>query len=301
MSPRSLLQTVFCLCACLSATFVARADTDLQAGVAPLRPGIPTLFVAGDSTAAKSPQPEQQGWAEPFAQYFDPARMNVANRARGGRSSRTFITEGHWQALLQELRKGDVVLLQFGHNDAGALNEEPPGSTRPLRARGTIPGIGEETQAIDNVVTGKHEVVHSFGWYLRQMIADVRARQATPIVVTLTLRNEWNDGRIQCGSGDYRIWDQQVARAAGVAFVDLSRILADRYQQLGSAEALQRFFLPDNIHTTPEGAAFNAAAVVAGLKQAAPDLFNASLSEQGRNVQPDHTSAAASSCAPLLD
>ena len=71
--------------------------------------------------------------------FFDPAKLVVVNAARGGRSSRTFVTEGHWEKMLAEVRAGDFVIIQFGHNDSGALNQEPPGSTRPLRARGTFP------------------------------------------------------------------------------------------------------------------------------------------------------------------
>jgi lysophospholipase L1-like esterase len=265
---------------------------------APSDAALPTLFVAGDSTAAPGPVPEQQGWAEPFATYFDTTKINVANRARGGRSSRTFITEGHWDRLLGELKPGDFVLLQFGHNDAGALNEEPPGSTRPLRARGTIPGIGAETQQIDNVLTHQHEVVHSFGWYLRKMITDVRRKGATPIVVSLTERDVWNDGRIECGSGNYRLWDAQVARAESVAFVDLSRILADRYQALGP-EGVKRFFTVDHLHTNPAGADFNAAAVVAGLKALRRRPFAHFLSLQGRAVAPDKGRRRNSVCARI--
>jgi hypothetical protein len=149
---------------------------------------MPTLFIAGDSTAAKGKGESQQGWAEPFADYFDKAKINIANRARGGRSSRTFITEGLWEQIVTDLKAGDIVLIQFGHNDGGALNDEPP---PPLRARGSIPGLGEETKEIDNVITKKHEVVHTFGWYLRKMIAETKAKGATPIVLSLTIRNVW--------------------------------------------------------------------------------------------------------------
>jgi adenosylcobyric acid synthase len=69
--------------------------------------------------------------------------------------------------MLADVKLGDVVLIQFGHNDAGAINQEPPGSRRPLRARASLPGLGEEQQEIDNVVTKKHEVVHTFSWYQR--------------------------------------------------------------------------------------------------------------------------------------
>lgn len=242
----------------------------------------PTIFIAGDSTAAKSSDPQQQGWAEPFASFFDTGGVvAIANRSRGGRSSRTFITEGHWDALLAEIKPGDLVLIQFGHNDAGALNEEPPGSTKPLRARGTIPGIGEESQEIDNVITGKHEVVHTFGWYIRKMIADVRAKQATPLLLSLTLRNAWTNGRIDLPASEYREWIKQLARAQDVAFVDVSSLIADRYQRLGE-KTVGEFFPKDAVHTNSTGAEVNAASVVAGLKQLPGQPFNRFMSEKGR-------------------
>jgi lysophospholipase L1-like esterase len=255
-------------------------------GGAPVNPALPTLFIAGDSTAAPGPRPEQQGWAEPLASYFDLTKITVANRARGGRSSRTFITEGHWEKMLAQVKRGDYVLIQFGHNDSGALNEEPPGSTRPLRARGTIRGTGPEVIEVDNVLTKKHEVVHTFGWYLRQMISDTRAKGATPVLLSLTARDVWKDGRVECGSGDYRELDAEVAAAEHVQFIDLSRILADQYQTKGP-DVVQTFFTIDHLHTNPLGADFNAHAVVSGLKTLKGDPFKAWLSPKGRAVAPD--------------
>ena len=165
-----ILTSVICCLAVHAQTPAAPAPasdlaTNPPATILPLNPALPTVFVAGDSTAAKNNGNPIQGWGVPFADYFDPAKVNIANRARGGRSSRTFITEGLWDQLLAEVKAGDCVLIQFGTNDGGAVNAEPPGSTRPLRARGSLPGLGEETQEIDNVLTKKHEVVHTFGWY----------------------------------------------------------------------------------------------------------------------------------------
>jgi lysophospholipase L1-like esterase len=258
----------------------------------------PALFVAGDSTAAPSPKEGQEGWGTPFGAYFDPSKIDVINAARGGRSSRTFITEGHWERLVANIRPGDFVLIQFGHNDAGALNEEPPGSTRPLRARGTIPGIGEETQAIDNVITGRHEIVHSFGWYLRKMIVDVRERGATPILLSLTLRNRWSDGHVECGPGDYRHWIAQVAHSAGVQFIDLSRILADRYQALGM-EAVNGFFTLDEVHTNDSGAQLTAATVVGALQRLQGQPFASVLSANGRAVRVEHEVSTTSVCEAI--
>jgi lysophospholipase L1-like esterase len=253
---------------------------------AKLNPALPTIFIASDSTAAKSPTPDHQGWGVPFASFFDPAKINIANRARGGRSSRTFITEGIWDKLLADVKPGDFVLIQFGHNDAGALNEEPPGSNRPLRARGTIPGLGEETQEIDNVLTKKHEVVHTFGWYIRKMIADVRARHATPIVLSPTVRDIWENGRVERGPGEYRRWLRETAQAAGVQFVDLTRIVADDYQQLGP-DKLKALFGPDHTHTNTAGAEFNAERVVAGLKGLHPPPLKDVFSVKGEAVTSD--------------
>ncbi len=246
----------------------------------------PTVFIAGDSTAAKGNGETQQGWGVAFADYFDPAKIAVENRARGGRSSRTFITEGLWDTLLADVKAGDFVLIQFGHNDGGAINEEPPGSTRPLRARGSLPGIGEETQEIDNVLTQRRESVHTFGWYLRKMIADTQAKGATPIVLSPTVRNMWRDGNVERGPGEYRAWSRAVAEAAGVAFVDLTRIVADRYQALGEAKVAE-FFPQDHTHTNPAGAEGNAAAVVAGLKGLRGGPWEKLLSAKGAAVETD--------------
>jgi lysophospholipase L1-like esterase len=265
------------------------------------RGGSPTrLFIAGDSTAATytSTDKNQQGWGAALQPYFDARKLLVVNAARGGRSSRTFITEGHWDRMLAEVRAGDFVVIQFGHNDAGALNQEPPGSTRPLRARGTIPGIGGESEEIDNVVTGKHETVHSFGWYLRKMIADTRARGATPLLMTLTRTNQWSDGRIHCPSDTYRLWDWQVARREQAAFVDLSRIIADRYQREGP-EAVTAQFINDTVHTNVTGADRNAADAVAGLRALRELPFRRMLSARGRTVPPDRGPGAGSVCPPL--
>ena len=248
-------------------------------------PALPSLFVAGDSTAAKLPG-ELVGWGDPLPDYFDLTKINVVNLARGGRSSRTFITEGLWDQLLAKVKAGDYVLIQFGHNDGGAINEEPPGSTRPLRARASLPGLGEETQEIENAVTKKHEVVHTFGWYVRKMIADVKAKGATPIVLSLTIRDFWKDGHIERASGNFRQWAREIASTAGVEFIDLSRLIADEYQHRGEA-AVKVLFSQDHTHTVAAGADLNASLVVAGLKGIRHGQFGQYLSAKGQAVAAD--------------
>jgi len=276
----------------------------LSACAAAPRPGgtPPKLFVAGDSTAAfYAPNPKnQQGWAAVLQPLFDPKDLEIVNLARGGRSSRTFITEGDWDGLLAQVGSGDFVIIQFGHNDAGAVNEEPPGSTKPLRARGTIAGIGTESQEIDNVLTGRHETVYSYGWYVRKMIADVRAKQATPVLLTLTRTNTWEDGRITCPSDTYRWWTTQLARSERVALVDLSRIIADRYQREGP-EAVQAQFIDDTVHTNLVGAQANARDVLSGLRADRSLPFRRMLSKEGRRVRADRGPQRTGACPALPD
>src|SRR4051812_7945818 len=102
----------------------------------------PTLFIIGDSTVRNGDgtgKNNQMGWGSVIDAYFDTTAISIRNYALGGRSSRTFITEGHWDRVLQEIRPGDYVIMQFGHNDAGPLDDT-------ARARGTIGGIGDESR-----------------------------------------------------------------------------------------------------------------------------------------------------------
>src|SRR5436305_12828148 len=112
---------------------------------------IPTTWVIGDSTASNA---NRRGWADPFADYFDQAKMRTVNRARAGRSSRTFLTEGLCDKVRAELKPGDTVLIQFRHNDGGPPDKD--------RARGSLPGLGEESQDF-TLPNGTQETVYTFG------------------------------------------------------------------------------------------------------------------------------------------
>lgn len=241
----------------------------------PADPKLPTLFVVGDSTANNNAN-GARGWGDPVVAYFDPKKINVLNRARAGRSSRTFLTEGLWDKVLADMKPGDFVLIQFGHNDAGAINDAS-------RARGSLPGVGEETEEIDNMLTHKHEVVHTYGWYMRKFIADAKAKGARPIVLSLTVRNIWKDGKVERGPGHYGQWAAEIAKSQGVPFVDLTDIVADKYEELGQ-EKVKELFGPDHTHTSPSGAELNAALVVAGLKALRKNPLAPYFSAKGKEV-----------------
>ncbi|HXM35720.1 MAG TPA: rhamnogalacturonan acetylesterase [Pyrinomonadaceae bacterium] len=263
----SLLLLVGC---CLSAAAQTAASSPSSLV---LSPKLPTLFVVGDSTANNNAS-GARGWGDPFITYFDPGKINVLNRARAGRSSRTFITEGLWDNVLNDLKPGDFVLIQFGHNDGGPLNTD--------RARGSLPGIGEETKEVV-MPSGKNEVVHTYGWYMRRFVSDAKHKAATAIVLSLTVRNIWKDGRVERGAGKFGQWAAEVAASQGVTFIDLTTIVADRYEKLGE-EMVKELFATDHTHTSPKGAELNAASVIAGLKALKKDPLKRYFSAKAETV-----------------
>src|SRR2546425_7758400 len=219
---------------------------------------LPTLFIIGDSTVKNSGR-GLLGWGDPIANFFDQTRIHIENRARGGRSSRTFVTEGLWDQVVAQLQPGDFVLMQFGHNDGGAVNDDS-------RARGSLRGIGDETEEIDNLLTKKHEVVHTFGWYMKKFIGDTKGKAATPIVLSPVPRNMWKDGKVIRASDSYGKWAAEAARFSGALFIDLNDISAKGFEADGPEKGKELYFLEDHTHTTPAGAQLNAASVVEGLR-----------------------------------
>lgn len=219
---------------------------------------LPALFIIGDSTVRNSAT-GLQGWGDVIGGSFDQTKIKVENRARGGRSSRTFFTEGLWDEVVAQLRPGDFVLMQFGHNDGGAVNDD-------FRARGSLRGTGDETEEIDNLLTKKHEVVHTYGWYLRKFVSDTKAKGASAIVLSQIPRNIWKDGKVERVAATYGGWAAEVAKSTGSFFIDLNDTVARQYETIGPEKVGKDYFLTDHTHTTPLGAQLNAVSVVEGLK-----------------------------------
>lgn len=245
----------------------------------PANPHLPTLFLVGDSTVRNGHGDGahgQWGWGEPFADFFDRAKINVVNRAIGGRSSRTYITEGHWADTLALMKPGDVVLFQFGHNDSGPLDDT-------ARARGTLPGIGDESKEIENPILKRHETVHTYGWYMRKYVVDTLAKGAIPVICSPIPRKIWRDGKVVRNSENYGGWARQVAAQQHVAFIDLNAIIADRYDQLGE-QKVEPLFADPHTHTSRAGAELNAECVIAGLKALPHDPVGRYFSAKGRAV-----------------
>jgi rhamnogalacturonan acetylesterase len=238
---------------------------------APLNPALPTLFIVGDSTARNQ---ADLGWGDHFAHYFDATKINIANRAMAGRSSRSYYNEGRWANVLAEMKSGDFVLIQMGHNDGGS--SDPSTDTK---ARSSVKGIGDETVEYHlpkPFTTGPlagqtTETIHTYGWYIRKYIADTRAKKATPILLTITIRNIWvNDAdgnlKIERDMG-FREYETQIAESEQVPIVDMATVEADRLDALGP-EKTALLFPIDHTHTSAEGAEANAESVAIALRNA---------------------------------
>lgn len=223
----------------------------------------PTLFLIGDSTVKNGKgngDGALWGWGSFLHSFFDQRKINVENRALGGTSTRTFQSKGLWDSVLVKLKPGDFVMMQFGHNDGSPLDDT-------ARARGTIKGIGFENKEIFNPITKKKEVVYTYGWYLRKFIQKAKAKGATAIVCSPVPRNPVRNAVLKLVDDNYATWAKEVAATEKVTFIPLNEILKSKYLALGVKSVDQFFTEKDHTHTNAEGARFNAAAVVEGLKE----------------------------------
>ena len=231
----------------------------------------PTIYIIGDSTVRNSNK-EQWGWGTLLPEFFDSNKISISNQAMAGRSTRTFIKESRWDRVLSTLKKGDYVMMQFGHNEGSK-----PDTTRG-GYRGVLKGTGEDSIQL-TWPDGKVETVHSYGWYLKKFIRDAKARGASPIVLSMIPRNQFNEGKVRRADKDYGMWAKEVADAESVLFIDLNKISADKYDAWGP-EKVKEFFPGDHTHTNQEGARVNAASVVDGIKANPKNALNTYLIKQ---------------------
>lgn len=234
----------------------------LTSGITGERIVKPTIWLIGDSTVKNGSGKGAGGlwgWGDYLYRQFDTTKISIKNNALGGRSSRTFISEGLWDKVLAKVKPGDYVIMQFGHNDAGAVNDT-------IRARGTIKGTGEETEEIDNMITKKHEIVHSYGWYIRKYIADSKTKGAIPIVCSLIPRNIWENGKVVRSSADYAKWAEESAINEKAFYINLNEMISIKYEALGEGNVKTKLFLTDHTHTTEAGAIINSISVAEGIR-----------------------------------
>lgn len=219
---------------------------------------LPRVFLTGDSTVKNNDSDENGmwGWGAVANTVFNEGKCTVINAARAGRSTRSFIREGLWDMVYKSLQPGDYVLIQFGHNDISPITDQ--------KARGVI-AQSKDSLHVYQMDNGTYEVIYSFGWYLKKMIDDVREKGATPILLSLTPRNEWPGGKIERRNDPYGKWYREVVAETGVEFVDVHNITADALDKIGR-EGAKEYYNNDHTHTSKKGALLNAQSVAKGLK-----------------------------------
>jgi len=223
----------------------------------------PNLFIIGDSTV-KNGQGNgsngQWGWGSFIGEYFKSDKINVKNRALGGTSTRTFYNNPKlWQKVLDSIQPGDFVLIQFGHNDSSPIVDT-------LRARGTIKGNGDDYQEVYNPLLKQHEVVYSYGFYLRRFVKNIQDKGAVAIICSPIPRNAWDGNQVR--KSDYAIWAEEAAQQSGAFFIPLQDLVIAQYETLGKKKVEAEFFDPkDATHTIKAGALLNAKLVAEQLKK----------------------------------
>lgn len=237
---------------------------------------LPTFHIVGDSTVRSGGAGAGLwGWGERIKPFFDTNKINIVNHAIGGRSARTYFTEGRWQRAADTIKPGDYVIIQFGHNDQGRIGDP----ANKHRADGR--GIGDETVE-DTLADGTKEIVHTFGWYMAQMAKDARTHGATVIICSpIPHKQRWENGR---DFEELAQWDKQVAKNTGSLYFDLTMVISDAYKKVG-ADKVETFFADKGTHTTDMGAQFNAACVIAGLKSLPDDPLEKYFSSKGKAVE----------------
>jgi lysophospholipase L1-like esterase len=251
--------------------------------------GKPVVFITGDSTvknADKDPD-GMWGWGAVANTIFDEAKIDIVNAAMAGRSCRSYLNEGRWERVYNSLKTGDFVLIQFGHNDISPIDKPKyrgaiattKDTCHVYRMQAAKEDLSKQN-VIDqklkaNTQVGSYEVVYSFGWYLKKFIQDVREKGATPILVSLTPRNEWPNGKIERRNDTYGKWYREVAAETGCEFVDLHNITADFLdKKCGKKEKAMKYFNHDHTHTSLLGAKTNAQSIAKGLRDNKSPLAN---------------------------
>ena len=193
------------------------------------------IFIASDSTAQDYPPEKypQAGWGTMLRCAIDD-QTTVDNRAIAGRSTRSFINEGRLDAIARDIRAGDTLLIQFGHNDANRQKPE------------------------------RYTSVPDYKILLRRYIATATGVGARAVLLTPVTRRNWSNGRITPSFPEYSGAVREVARETGTPLIDLDT-LSERWVERTGEEESRRFFLPDDTHFTELGARRIADIVATGL------------------------------------
>ncbi|MCV9388838.1 rhamnogalacturonan acetylesterase [Reichenbachiella ulvae] len=237
---------------------------------------VTTVYLIGDSTMADYSgdyDPDKDyyktrypltGWGQVFQPFMSSDSLSqikhltktdsaiVDDRARGGRSTRTFFQEGRWRSVYESLKPGDLVMMQFGHNDAAENKTE------------------------------RYVNIEGYKEFLRLYVSQTRQKEAIPIILTPVNRNyPWKDGQLTSSHGEYELAAEAVAEEMDVLLIDLTQRSIDQFTKVGRDYSTNNYFMnlpagkyeaypdgqSDNTHFQPDGATAVAQCVFDGMKE----------------------------------
>lgn len=202
----------------------------------------PKILLAGDSTVENcNPALDRAGWGQMLPEFCTDG-VKVVNLAAGGRSTKSFVDEKRWDGLLAQLSPGDVVLIQFGHNDQ----------------KKDRPAIYADAE-------------NDYQNYLKRFIADVRARKGEVILCTSVVRRIFDGAKIRNTLETYPAAARKVGAETGVPVIDLYRITEALLEEYGPDKSAELFYIapdnqPDRSHFNRKGAQLVAEAVAREIK-----------------------------------
>ena len=225
----------------------------------PVQTATTHIYLVGDSTMADKPTPEinpERGWGQLLPRFFD-EHVVIRNHAVNGRSTKSFIDEGKWNAVLTQLKPGDYVLVEFGHND-----EKVEDSLRYAAPGG------------------------AYRKNLERFVNEARSKKAIPILFTPIVRRKFDaSGALQDTHGDYPAVVREVAKDFRAPLIDLGAMTDTLVRRAGPEEskrlyvwvsAGQSTMYPegrqDDTHLSVAGAIAVARLAARALKTAAPSL-----------------------------
>ncbi|KFY30921.1 hypothetical protein V493_01556 [Pseudogymnoascus sp. VKM F-4281 (FW-2241)] len=206
-----------------------------------------TVYLAGDSTMAKGggggggTATDGLGWGQYLA---DSLSIPVVNNAIGGRSARSFTREGRFDTIIEAVVSGDIVVIEFGHNDGGSLTPTDNGRT-------DCGGTGDET--CETVYDGVAETVLTFPRYLENAANAITAKGAFVVISSQTPNNPFESGEFIYSGSRFVDMAALAASNAGVDYVDHGQYTANAFEASG-AETVNAYFPNDHTHTSPAGA-----------------------------------------------
>lgn len=185
------------------------------------------VYLIGDSTMSikETKAYPETGWGMPFVYFFD-SSIEVDNRAKNGRSTRTFISENRWQPVADNLQEGDYVLIQFGHND-------------------------ESKEKTDRYTTPEQFKIN-----LTKFVTETKSKKANPILITAVARRKFDTTHhIVDGHGVYTQIVRELAKELDVPMIDLQKSSTQLLEKMGEENSKLLFLqLEKNEHPNyPEG------------------------------------------------